>query len=331
MTRAESVQRAVPDQVSVIVLNWNGGDVLLDCLRSLRDQQQTPGEIIVVDNGSSEYSREQVTGIIPTAIQIGLPTNLGYCAGMNAGLARTSREYVWLLNNDVVLSPDATEQMVASWRSSGSEVAALFPKVVYYDRPDRVNACGATFDLWRLWRRDVDGQPSSEITDSPRRVFGDIFVAPCLRRSALLAAGGFDERFFSHSEDIDLSCRLNLMGYQLMTAPRVLVRHRMSHSTRVNVPDRLRLHFRNIRNYTIAVLSAVQARNVPRACVALGLRLWVVGTARAAARFGAGPARLAQAYALGMADLARSIPWLLRRRRAIQRRRRVPDQRLWRR
>ena len=106
-------RRRMP-RFSVLILNWNGRDLLPGCLDSLRAQTFRDFEAIVVDNGSGDGSAEYVAAAYPEVTLLALPTNTGFCGGNNAGYARASGELVVLLNNDAELREDFLAEMDAA-------------------------------------------------------------------------------------------------------------------------------------------------------------------------------------------------------------------------
>ncbi len=103
-------------RVLVIVLNWNGGEVTRRCVEQVRRQSHHAVDLLVVDNDSTDGSREWLADEVLREDEIlALPVNLGFTGGMNAGLhvaMEQSYEYVWLLNNDAFPEPDCLARLV---------------------------------------------------------------------------------------------------------------------------------------------------------------------------------------------------------------------------
>jgi GT2 family glycosyltransferase len=108
------VQEPRSPLVSAVLLNWNGGAVAVDSLRHLLAQTHRTVEIVIVDNGSADDSPAALAQLCRDARWVRNPSNLGYAAGMNQGIALTTGEYVLLLNQDVLLHPDFLASAVAS-------------------------------------------------------------------------------------------------------------------------------------------------------------------------------------------------------------------------
>jgi GT2 family glycosyltransferase len=240
---------------AVIVLNWNGADDTLECLRSLRDGGD-PCRVVVVDNGSRDGSAGRIAAELaelgvpcvrctPTAPPPALAPaaadgfavwlleageNLGFAAGCNAGL-RVAQALgcglVAFLNNDTVVEPGALGRLVARLEAEPGCFATL-PMITVHGR-DRIWNCGGT--LWRigLRRYHLAGRPRAE---GARR--GEIrcsfFTGCCFvtRTAAFAARGGFSERFFFGEEDFELALWLQAQGGHAVCLPSAVVQHKVS-------------------------------------------------------------------------------------------------------
>lgn len=205
---------------TVVVPNWNGRNWLPGCLGSIAQQTLTPGEVIVVDNGSRDGSIEYLHDHHPAVRVLALGRNTGFAHAANRGLRAASSEFVALLNTDVVLEPDWLERMVQSLAadreaaSVACKMLALDDRRFVYDAGDILRRDGACLQRGRFERDD--GR-----FDQPGDVFGACAGAALYRRSAVLALGGFDERYFAYLEDVDLALRLRLTGWSCRYEPAV--------------------------------------------------------------------------------------------------------------
>lgn len=212
--------------ISIIIVNWNTRDLLIDCLESIR--QNSPGcEVIVVDNASSDNSVEAVGRQFPAAKLIASETNLGFAAGNNLGIAEAAGDYVLLLNPDTIVKPQAVDamhefllanpdtgavgcrienpdgsQQESYWMSFPS-IGWLFLKSLYLDK------------IVRRFRRE-------KITeDAPFQVAHLLGACIMTPRSVLHELSGFDESYFLYLEETDLCRRIiqsNRNIYYLPTA-----------------------------------------------------------------------------------------------------------------
>ncbi|MCW2991893.1 MAG: glycosyl transferase, family 2, partial [Solirubrobacterales bacterium] len=207
---------------SVVVPVWNGIRWLPGLVASLRAQTTAPLEVIAVDNGSHDGSREWLAEQAPEVRVIALGTNTGFAVAANRGIAAALGEAVALVNTDVELEPAWLERALAAL---GPGVAAVATKMVdladpavLYDAGDVLRRDGVCEQRGRF-RRDTGAW------DEPGEVFAACAGAALYRRAAVDAAGGFDERFFSYLEDVDLGLRLRLAGWTCAWEPRAVARH----------------------------------------------------------------------------------------------------------
>src|SRR3954452_20095540 len=135
-------------RVAVVVLNWNGGDDTLDCLRSLARIASPQCDPVVVDNASSDGSAERVEREFPEARVLRNDENLGFAGGNNVGIRYALSQgysHVLVLNNDTVVEPTAVSRLLDALSDYALAVVAC-PLMTYAESPDLVWYAGATFD-----------------------------------------------------------------------------------------------------------------------------------------------------------------------------------------
>ncbi len=206
------------EAVSIVIPNWNGLRWLAGCLDAIAAQTVPPTEIIVVDNGSTDGSRECLEQ--RDLHLVSLSENRGFASAANLGISIARCEFVALLNSDVVLMPDWIELMTNALREDPC-AASVACKMVSLDDPTRL------YDAGDLLRRDGACEQRGRFTrddgsfDAPGEVFGACAGAALYRRSVVHAIGGFDERYFAYLEDVDLALRLRLEGWRCRYQPAV--------------------------------------------------------------------------------------------------------------
>jgi len=124
--------------VFIIVLNWNGKDDTLECLGSLQQLDYPNFETVVVDNGSTDGSEDVIRSAFPSVNFIQTGRNLGYAGGNNVGIKHAlshGADYVWLLNNDTTVDPNALTALVETAQAD-PKIAVVGSKIFYYDQPD---------------------------------------------------------------------------------------------------------------------------------------------------------------------------------------------------
>jgi GT2 family glycosyltransferase len=248
----------VTDSVSVVIPCWNGRRWLPGCLGSLADQQLPPTEVIVVDNGSQDGSLAYLGDEHPDVRVLALGINTGFAHAVNRGIAAARGELVALVNTDVELEPDWLARMSAAARDDG-QVAAVACKMLslhdrraIYDAGDVLRRDGACVQRGRFERDD--GR-----FDQPEEVFGACAGAALYRRDALLAVGGFDERYFAYLEDVDLALALRRAGWRCRYVPAVAL-----HAGEGSPPQQPGAHhFYVQRNTLLLVANAFPLRWLP--------------------------------------------------------------------
>ena len=293
-------------RISVVVVSWNGLDLLRPCVDALR-AQTLPHELVIVDNGSSDGTAAWVHAAVPEARFISLPHNLGFAGGNNAGLRAATGDTLVLINNDTVPPPhflaEITEPL-ETWRSAGAVAGVL----TFAHRPDLVASAGIVPARDGVHRDARMLDPVATLPREPQEIFGASGGAMCLRRSALEDVGLFEARFFNYLEDADLAWRLRLRGWSAVLAPQALVPHVYSATSG---------HFSPFKQRLLALNRwRVLLRNVPtlllRRCAVSILRYELLAVA-----YGIASGNLA--VVAGRVDALRELRLLLRERREIAR------------
>lgn len=327
-------------RVDVVVVSWNGLDLTLRCIESLRGQADADLEvgIVVVDNGSTDGTVEALEGV-PDVRVVALPTNTGFAGGVNAGVRATSGDVVVLLNNDAVATPGFVRAIVAPLRAQppgeGPRVGAATGRVLlsglFVPADDTDTPAGAPVLVaadGRRWRRGERGttllnSTGNEVTTSangrdrdwlapadtraPAEVFGFNGGCAALSRAALDDVGPLEESFFMYYEDTELSWRLRRRGWTVRHVPEAVTVH--DHAASSGTASAFFLDHNERNRLLVALVHA------PWAVV-----LRAVG--RAVARALLGPQRRRRARVL--AAVVRRVPWALRRRAEVDRTARVP-------
>jgi GT2 family glycosyltransferase len=226
------------DGISVVILNWNGKKFLRPCLESLRPQLGEKNEVIVVDNGSTDGSVEEIREEYPWVRLIPLEKNTGFAGGCNRGIEEAGRRWVFLLNNDTVVREDLLQTLASAIREF-PRTEVLSCRMVGFSDPDRIDNLGLAPTFWT---------PGRQIRDNPERgreVFGPSGGAALIRKDLFESPGGFDEDFFAYCEDVDLAWRLRLRGATCQYIPAAVVRHVGSGTSGPGSPSINRLIQRN--------------------------------------------------------------------------------------
>lgn len=221
--------------VSVIVLNWNGGGDLLDCLESVFCQRGIDFDLTLVDNASRDDSVNAALAAYPGLRVLRNDHNVGFGGGINVGIAATSGRFLALINPDAVAHAEWLVEMVRVVEGGGHRVGCVAPKVLLRGEagapPSAIlDSCGHV--LGRDGQNFCRGRSERDVGqyDAVCEVVAFSGAACLLRREMLEEIGGFDEGFFLYGEDAELGLRARLRGWRTLTAPRAIVRHRLSAS-----------------------------------------------------------------------------------------------------
>lgn len=217
--------------VSVIVVNWNGRNVLGDCLHSLSQQTLADLEIILVDNGSTDdsvaYAESQFSNLLKI---LRSPTNLGFAGGNNLGIRAAQGKYIALLNNDARADSHWLEELMKAAEEdprAGMWASKIYlqglPRVIdnvgHLIYPDGLNRGRG--------RLEVDkGQ-----YDQKEEILFPSGCAALYRAEMLEEIGLFDEDFFAYGDDTDIGLRGRLAGWKCLYVPAAVVYHRYSQSS----------------------------------------------------------------------------------------------------
>ena len=239
-------------RVAIIILNWNGEKLLREFLPSVvKNTNADLGRVVVVDNHSTDGSWGCLEQEFPDVERVLFEDNFGFAGGYNRAIEMIEAEYVVLLNSDVEVAPGWLEPLVAVL-DRDERVAAVQPKILAYRDKNKFEYAGAAggyidylgFPFCRGRVMDTTEQDYGQYDDEVD-VFWATGASLCIRRDVYRVAGGLDEAFFAHMEEIDLCWRLKNGGYALKVVPSSVVYHLGGGSLPMNHPRKLFLNYRN--------------------------------------------------------------------------------------
>ncbi len=262
-------------RVSIIILNYNGREDTLACLRSMEHLTYPTVEVIVVDNGSTDGSVEAFRAQHPRFKLIETGANLGFTGGNNVGIHHAleqGADYILLLNNDTIVAPDMLDVMVDVMEAD-AHIGVAGPTIYYYDAPETIWSAGGGIDWTRgvTWMIGLDQEDKAQFGLQPRQVD---FVTGCAilaRRSVWEQAGLLDDKFFMYYEETEWCVRARRAGFAIVHVPAAMVWHKISIAQRA---ASTRTYYYMTRNRLLFL----------RNCHA-GLRTWVNTTAEYARTF----------------------------------------------
>ncbi len=218
-------------KVAIIIVNWNGKADTLECLASLGQDIYPNKQIIVVDNGSADDSAPIIRAAYPAVTLLETGANLGFTGGNNAGINHAlaqGTDYVFLLNNDTTVEPDALGALVEA-AEADPRYGLLTPIIYYFDTPDEAWFAGSKMDLTRgAAYHDNSRVPAR--TERPCEIPWASGCAMLVRAELIQQLGGFDDRYFLNWEDVDLSLRVRKMGKTIGLVPAAKIYHKVGRS-----------------------------------------------------------------------------------------------------
>lgn len=219
--------------VFILVLNYNGGETLFSCLRSIFQLEYPFFRVVVLDNNSRDSSFELAKQRYSQAHFIRNSENVGFARGMNIGIQfalEHGAEFIWLVNPDVIVPPQSLRDLVGLLERNAT-IGMASPLITTASQHRRVWFGGGKIQWTRM--RAIHTKLRSRSMS-----FETGFLSGCalfVRKSLFQTAGLFDERFFLYYEDADLSLRAEKAGFQIVVYPKVIVTH--SEESRKN-PDK---------------------------------------------------------------------------------------------
>ena len=210
-------------RASVIIVNYNGGEGLVQCLRSLATEWAANDEIILVDNASVDGSADAAEQAFPHVRVLRSETNLGFGGGNNLGARYSTGKYLVFLNPDTLVSPGWLEPLLSAL-DQRPQVGLTTSKILLLSDRERINTCGNDTHYSGLTLCRGLGLPR-DMLNEPVEVGAVSGAAFAMRRELYELLGGFDETFFLYMEDTDLSWRARLLGQHLLYVPDSIVYH----------------------------------------------------------------------------------------------------------
>lgn len=218
------------NRVAVVVLNWNGADFLEECLESLRAQDYPNFQIVVVDNDSTDNSRDildywtkQYGNLIRVIYN---NRNSGFAGGVNIGIKQAMKDgasAVALFNNDATAAPNWLSEIVAALEAE--RTVGIATGLLLHADGKTIDSTGDYYSIWGLaFPRSRD--EATETAPESGYVFGATGGASLYRADLFKQIGFFDEAFFAYYEDVDISFRSQLAGWKVYYTKSAVAYHR---------------------------------------------------------------------------------------------------------
>ena len=237
-------------EVAVVILNWNGKPLLKQFLPSVVKYSKN-ATIYVIDNASTDGSRQWIQKHHPSVNIITNTQNKGFSGGYNEGLKNIQASYYLLLNSDVLVGQNWIAPLLETLKSN-DQIAVVQPKIKSYRKPthfEYAGAAGGFLDAFgypycrgRLFQTIEKDLGQYEYTDQLHWASGACLL---IRSDVFHNLGGFDEDYFAYQEEIDFCWRLRRRGLKIAYNPQSEVYHLGGGTMNNNSPKKTFLNFRN--------------------------------------------------------------------------------------
>lgn len=227
----------VPFVVSV-VLNWNNYEDTKNCLNSLQEQSHKTHEILVVDNGSTDGSDDQIESEFPNVTVLRTGENLGFGEGMNHGIEwgiNQGADYLWILNNDTLFPDDVLDNLVEVMETC-ENIGVLSPRIHKYPETETVWFERGIIESDRLQPAHVSEMPT-EVRINEDLVENDYIPLCCalVKSTVIDEVSMLSDEYFLYYEDVDFGIKVRRAGFKLVTHEASKVLHRKTASTGGNL------------------------------------------------------------------------------------------------
>lgn len=243
------------EKIFVVIPNWNGADLIAESLLSLQ-KQSMKADVIVVDNGSVDESVSIIESQFPDVQIIRLPQNTGFAGGVNTGIRAAieqGADAVALFNNDAVADKKWLQELAETMQSD-DKIGIVSCKQLRSDKK-HIDSTGDFYSIWGMPFPRGRNQIDKGQYDSQESVFSAPAGATLYRPDLFADIGLFDEMFFAYLEDVDISFRAQLAGWDIVYQPRAVVYHHVS-ATGSKLGSFTRFHY--IKNFYM-----LYAKNMP--------------------------------------------------------------------
>lgn len=235
-------------KVSVVTPNYNGKDFLYAYFESLIKNSNEIGEVIIVDNGSSDGSQEFIRNYREKVdfpiVLIENSQNLGFAEAVNQGISKARYDYIFSLNNDTVVEKSAILELL-NLLNTEERIFSVSSKMVQFNNPKLIDDAGDDYTLLAYTKKRGNNQNLNKFIEVSE-VFSSCAGAALYRKDLLEELGGFDSEFFAYMEDVDLGYRARINGYKNMFCPNAVVYHMGSATTGTQYNEfKVRLAARN--------------------------------------------------------------------------------------
>ena len=214
--------------VSIIVLNYNAGELLLNCINSLKKSKYTNLEILVVDNISSDGSQTKCKEQFPDIKLIQNKENFGYCGGNNIGIREAKGEFIIILNPDTIVESNCIEELIFAHNKFGDGLYQ--PKILSLNEENIIQSTGNMLHIFGFGFARDKGNKISDKNEEIEKIGYASGTCLFTSRKVLEKVGLLDEFLFLYHDDLDLGWRAAQIGISSFYVPKSKIFHVESYS-----------------------------------------------------------------------------------------------------
>ena len=214
--------------VSIIILNYNAGELLLNCVDSLKKSTYTNLEILIVDNISSDNSQKKCKEKFPDIKLIQNNENLGYCGGNNVGINEAKGKFIVILNPDTIIEPNCIDELISAYNKFGN--ALYQPKILSLNEKDIIQSTGNMLHVFGFGFARDKGNKVTNKEESIEKIGYASGTCLFTSREVFDKIGLLDEFLFLYHDDLDLGWRAAQIGINSYYVPKSKIFHVESYS-----------------------------------------------------------------------------------------------------
>ena len=214
--------------VSIIILNYNAGELLLNCVDSLKKSTYTNLEILIVDNISSDNSQKKCKEKFPDIKLIQNNENLGYCGGNNVGINEAKGKFIVILNPDTIIEPNCIDELILAYNKFGN--ALYQPKILSLNEKDIIQSTGNMLHVFGFGFARDKGNKVTNKEESIEKIGYASGTCLFTSREVFDKIGLLDEFLFLYHDDLDLGWRAAQIGINSYYVPKSKIFHVESYS-----------------------------------------------------------------------------------------------------
>ena len=212
-------------QVSVVTPNYNGEKFLKTFFDSLNQDCECIGELIIVDNGSTDKSKDYIKNYsfnFPVNL-IENSENLGFAPAVNQAIRHSKYDYIFSINNDTEIEKGSIKALIDLITSS-EDIFSVQAKMLQFNNKELIDDVGDEYNLLAWTKKTGENHKSDEYVEV-KDIFSSCAGAAMYKKAVLNEIGMFDDNFFAYMEDVDLAIRSKIYGYRNLLCPQAIVYH----------------------------------------------------------------------------------------------------------